>query len=170
MWGHPPRYDHNVCVHEPTSNCDFNFWCYMSLKCIKDWHPLSLYSTPPTTNPSTQLLCWHLKTNTLCSCSSGTFLWFRITCGETCYHLLITECNSYTGDFFLHCPITCGRKATIFSFNSAGNLWHSEVLLWRHNPFPCDICTHHSHWSWNDATFCSVTRQVPMLHILLSHK
>ena len=29
----------------------------------------------------TQPFCWHVTTGTLSSCSLGTFLWFRITCG-----------------------------------------------------------------------------------------
>jgi hypothetical protein len=63
------------------SNCEFNFWCYMTLKYTKDCHPPVLCSTPPTTKPSIQPLRWHLTTGTVCSCSLGTFLWFRITCG-----------------------------------------------------------------------------------------
>ena len=40
-----PRYDHKVCVHGPTTNCDFNFWCYMSLKCIRMSSPGPLFHT-----------------------------------------------------------------------------------------------------------------------------
>ena len=56
-------------------------------------HPLALCSTPPTTNPSTQPWGLHLTTGTLCSCSLGTFLWFRITCGGN----LLPSANTSNG-------------------------------------------------------------------------
>jgi len=58
--------------------------------------------------------------------------------------------------FFSLCPITCGRKATSFSFNSAGNLGHGEVLLWRHNPFPCQ-------------THTPLTLALKWCHVMLCH-
>jgi len=106
-----PRYDHTVCVHGCTSYCVFNFWSYMSLKCIKDW-PSFPHHQQSILPPNFYVGIWQQVLYEVAPfalfCDSGSHV------VETCYHLLITAHNCYTGNFSFHLSYHMWQKNNKF--------------------------------------------------------